>query len=156
MNRLELVKRLAEYATRPVDGGEEPREDAANDVYAAHAAAAEAAPGPGANDLFVWFEDTSARARDSRRGIAGLPESLLPYSRGLKVVDRRYVEGHFHLLSAARLRCNDRFGERIAALYTAALSVGTIAWIGTGVQYERAWREMFPYASERGLDVKRS
>jgi len=161
MNRLELVKRLAEFATRPVsDGteaaaGPEASNDAAHDAPArdiapAHAAAAEIAPGPGANDLFVWFEDTSGRARDARRGIAGLPESLLPYSRGLRVIDRRYVEGHFHLLSAVRLRCHDRFGERIAALYTAALSVGTIAWIGTGVQYERAWREMFPYAAADG------
>jgi len=141
MNRLELVKRLAEFATRPVNDAD------ATDVANAHAAAAAAAaPGEGINDLFVWFEDTSGRARDARRGIAGLPECLLPYSRGLRVVDRHYVEGHFHLLSAARMRCGDRFGERIAALYTAALSVGTIAWIGTGVQYERAWREMFPAA----------
>jgi hypothetical protein len=42
-----------------------------------------------------------------------------------------------------RLRVNGKFGERIAALYTAALSVGTVAWIGTGEQYARAWEELY-------------
>ena len=46
-----------------------------------------------------------------------------------------------------RIRCADRFGEKIAAIYTAALSVGTIAWIGTGSQYERAWNEMYPQSA---------
>ncbi|HRK55961.1 MAG TPA: hypothetical protein PLQ67_00375 [Burkholderiaceae bacterium] len=94
-------------------------------------------------DLYVWFEDTSARVYSSRRGIAGLPESLLPYARGLRVVERQYVEGHLHLLAAVHLRCTEHFGERVSALYTAALSVGTVAWIGTGEQYARAWQEMY-------------
>ena len=94
-------------------------------------------------DLYVWFEDTSGRIYSSRRGIAGLPESLLPYAPGLRVIERHYVEGHLHLLSAVHLRCRENFGERISALYTAALSVGTVAWIGTGEQYARAWQEMY-------------
>ncbi len=61
----------------------------------------------------------------------------------MQVIDRRYAEGHLHLLSAVRLRVNGKFGERIAALYTAALSVGTVAWIGTGEQYARAWEELY-------------
>jgi hypothetical protein len=48
-----------------------------------------------------------------------------------------------HLLCAARLACRGESAERIASLYTAALSVGTVAWVGTGAQYERAWTEMY-------------
>jgi hypothetical protein len=144
MSRLELVRKLAEFTTRPIAG---PMHQPIGDPLA------EAQP-PLAirhgTDLFVWFEDTSNRYRGTRRGIAGLPESLLPYADDLRIVDRRYVEGHLHLLSAVRLRCRggkDSVGERIASLYTAALSVGTIAWIGTGSQYEQAWNEMFPYSA---------
>jgi hypothetical protein len=130
MTRTELVRRLAEHATRPLS--EHARGDAGS------------APLGGGTDLFVWFEDTSERRRDGRRGIAGLPESLLPYARGMRVLARIYAQGHPHLLSAARIRACEGLGERIAALYTAALSVGTIAWIGTGEQYERAWNELYP------------
>ena len=131
MNRAELVRRLAEHATRPLS--EHIRLDAAR-----------SAPSSGSTDLFVWFEDTSERRRDGRRGIAGLPESLLPYASGMRVIARIYAPGHPHLLSAARIRTRDGLGERIAALYTAALSVGTVAWIGTGEQYERAWNDLYP------------
>jgi hypothetical protein len=62
----------------------------------------------------------------------------------MRVVARVYAEGHPHLLSAARIRTRGGLGDRIAALYTAALSVGTVAWIGTGEQYERAWNELYP------------
>lgn len=130
MTRTELVRRLAEHATRPLS---EHAREAAGSPSAA-----------GSTDLFVWFEDTSERRRDGRRGIAGLPESLLPYAAGMRVIARVYAEGHPHLLSAVRIRTRDALGERIAALYTAALSVGTIAWIGTGEQYERAWNELYP------------
>jgi len=131
MTRTELVRRLAEHATRPLS------------EHARLAAASAPAPCNSA-DLFVWFEDTSERRRDGRRGVAGLPESLLPYAAGMRVVARVYAEGHPHLLSAVRIRVREGLGERIAALYTAALSVGTIAWIGTGEQYERAWTELYP------------
>lgn len=140
MNRQELMKRLAESATRPLaDCMHQPAE-------AEPFGRSEA--GEGCTDLFVWFEDTSGRFRDGRRGIAGLPESLLPLAKGVRVIERRYAEGHMHLLAAVRIRCADRFGERIASIYTAALSVGTIAWIGTGRQYEEAWREMYPYGGQ--------
>jgi len=46
------------------------------------------------------------------------------------------------------LKHTREFGERVAALYTAALSVGTVAWIGTGAQYAQAWAEMYPYGSQ--------
>jgi hypothetical protein len=131
MTRTELVRRLAEHATRPLS--EHVRLDAARTT----------ATGTG-TDLFVWFEDTSERRRDGRRGIAGLPESLLPYASNMRVVSRVYAPGHPHLLSAVRIRTRDGLGERIAALYTAALSVGTVAWIGTGEQYERAWEDLYP------------
>ena len=98
---------------------------------------------PRCANSFVWFEDTSARAIDGRRGIAGLPESLLPLAAGLRVVERRFAEGHMHLLCAVRLTCRGDAAERIASLYTAALAVGTVAWVGTGAQYERAWTEMY-------------
>jgi hypothetical protein len=130
MTRTELVRRLAEHATRPLS--EHVRGDGPSGTA------------KGGTDLFVWFEDTSERRRDGRRGIAGLPESLLPYASGMRVLARVYAEGHPHLLSAARIRAREGLGERIAALYTAALSVGTIAWIGTGEQYERAWNELYP------------
>ncbi len=131
MTRTELVRRLAEHATRPLSEH-------------ARKVAVGSPPEASSTDLFVWFEDTSERRRDGRRGIAGLPESLLPYAGGMQVIARVYAEGHPHLLSAARIRTRDGLGERIAALYTAALSVGTIAWIGTGEQYERAWNELYP------------
>jgi hypothetical protein len=131
MTRTELVRRLAEHATRPLS--EHARPDAGSNAAAA-----------AGTDLFVWFEDTTERRRDGRRGVAGLPESLLPYAPGMRVIARVYAEGHPHLLSAARIRTREGLGERIAALYTAALSVGTIAWIGTGEQYERAWNDLYP------------
>jgi len=62
----------------------------------------------------------------------------------MRVLERKYADGHLHLLTAARIECTERFGERIASLYTAALSVGTIAWIGTGSQYQSAWSELYP------------
>jgi hypothetical protein len=143
MTRAELVKRLAEYATRPIAEGE-PSAGGMHQPVEAPAPHADG-DGDGASDLFVWFENTVGRHANGRRGIAGLPESLLPWDHKMRVIERRYAEGHLHLLSAVRLRCPERQGERIAAIYTAALSVGTIAWIGTGRQYERAWREMYPY-----------
>jgi hypothetical protein len=130
MTRTELVRRLAEHVTRPLS--EYARQAAAQDCVAA-----------GSTDLFVWFEDTSERRRDGRRGIAGLPESLVPYAAGMRLVARVYAQGHPHMLSAVRIRARDGLGERIAAIYTAALSVGTVAWIGTGEQYERAWNELY-------------
>jgi hypothetical protein len=138
MTRTELVRRLAEHATRPLS------------EHARRAAAAAAAPSTSA-DLFVWFEDTSERCRDGRRGVAGLPESLLPYAPGMRVVTRVYAGGHPHLLTAVRIRVPEGIGDRIAALYTAALSVGTIAWIGTGEQYERAWNELYPAGESPAL-----
>lgn len=172
MSRMELVKRLAEFATRPLSdprtsgasgaaqpSGASPRHQV--DEHDPYATGPELLDfGAGAplardtaltvQDLYVWFEDTSGRHRDGRRGIAGLPESLLPHAHGTRVVERRYVDGHLHLLSAVRLRCSEQFGERIAALYTAALSVGTVAWIGTGAPYARAWREMYPCSAQAG------
>jgi hypothetical protein len=148
MSRSELVRRLAEFATRPLsraNGASPP--SAATFGFDDRAPLARDAELHQSHDLFVWFEDTSARQREGRRGIAGLPEVLLPYARGTRVIERRYADGHLHLLSAVRIRCVDQFGERIAALYTAALSVGTVAWIGTGAQYARAWREMYPYSA---------
>jgi hypothetical protein len=133
MTRNELVRRLAEFSTRPVA-----------DIASEQGEAVR--PRDVGGELFVWFEDTSARRRDGRRGMAGLPESLLPYSRRMVIVDRHYVEGHLHMLSAVRIVYRDRLSEGIAALYTAALAVGTVAWIGTGVHYETAWNEMFRYA----------
>jgi hypothetical protein len=130
MTRTELVRRLAEHVTRPPS------------AYTRQAAS-QGAVAAGSTDLFVWFEDTSERRRDGRRGIAGLPESLLPYAAGMRVVTRVYAPGHPHMLSAVRIRARDGLGERIAALYTAALSVSTVAWIGTGEQYERAWNELY-------------
>jgi hypothetical protein len=131
MTRAQLMKQLAEIATRPL-------------VQDMHQPVRDVPPAPVVErDLYVWFEDTSARAQDGRRGIAGLPESLLPYARGMRVVERRFAEGHMHLLCAVRLKCQCDAADRVAALYTAALSVGTVAWIGTGAQYERTWTEMY-------------
>jgi len=59
------------------------------------------------------------------------------------VLERRYALGHKHLLTALRVRCRDRAAERIAAIYTAALAVGTVAWIGSGSQYEMAWNALY-------------
>lgn len=139
--RLEMVRQIAETATRPV-------EDFMQQPVELIPEPATAAPEVQTQELFVWFEDTFTRQRDgSLRGCAGLPESLLPWPQDgdttMQVVDRRYVEGHLHMLGAVRLRVTGKFGERIAALYTAALSVGTVAWIGTGEQYVRAWEELY-------------
>ena len=131
MTRTELVRRLAEHATRPLS--EHARLDATR-----------VSPAVGSTDLFVWFEDTSERRRDGRRGIAGLPESLVPYAPGMRVVARVYAEGHPHLLSAARIRLRDGLGERIAALSTAALSVE---------QYERAWNDLYPNGQAAALQA---
>ncbi len=143
MNRSQLVKQLAEIATKPIGASELPAASVESD---------RSLPTPrtaGATELFVWFEDTSTHAAEGRRGMAGLPESLLPYGASTRVVDRRYAEDHFHLLSAVRIRCHDQVSEMIAALYTAALSVGTVAWIGTGSQYCRTWDDMYPSTAER-------
>ena len=139
MTRSQLVKQLAEIATRPIGNAAaaEPQPPAAETAEQSTAQA----------ELFVWFEDTSARATEGGRGMAGLPESLLPYGMSMRVVDRRYAEDHFHLLSAVRLRCTDDPSELIAALYTSALSVGTVAWVGTGSQYSRAWNDMYAPSS---------
>ncbi len=138
MTRNQLVKQLADIATRPVSAR-------VTDTAAADVATIDRvnlAP----TELFVWFEDTAARALEGRRGVAGLPESLLPINRGMKLVERRYAENHLHLLSAVRIACRQNVSETIASLYTAALSVGTVAWIGTGAQYARTWNDMYPTA----------
>ena len=150
MTRTELVKRLAEYATKPLTQERTAAFDAGmHQPVETDEAKTPAPPARPGGDLFVWFEDTAARRNTGRRGIAGLPESLLPWDTKMRVIERRYAEGHLHLLSAVRLRCGERQGERIAAIYTAALSVGTVAWIGTGRQYEQAWNEMFPYGADQ-------
>lgn len=131
MTRAELMKQLAQIATRPLVAEPHLAETVEPPVAAAE------------RELYVWFEDTSTRHSEGRRGIAGLPESLMPHARGMRVVERRYTEGHMHLLAAVRLRCQGEAADRIAALYTAALSVGTVAWIGTGAQYERTWLELY-------------
>jgi len=134
MTRHEMLRRLAEDATQPL-------EDFMHQPVLSSSAPVADAPVPNpVTEMFVWFEDTSMR----RRGIAGLPECLLPYGEGMRVLERKYADGHLHLLTAARIECTERFGERIASLYTAALSVGTIAWIGTGSQYQSAWSELYP------------
>ncbi len=139
MTRNQLVKQLAEISTRPI-GAAATSVAALPEPVAIHENAA--AP----TELFVWFEDTSARALEGRRGVAGLPESLLPISREMRIVERRYAENHLHLLSAVRIACRDNAAELIASLYTAALSVGTVAWIGTGRQYAHTWTDMYPAA----------
>jgi hypothetical protein len=106
------------------------------------------APLDQARDLFVWFEDSSSRDEEGYAGIAGLPESLLPTASGMRAIERHYAPGHPHLLSAVRLRCATPSDERIAAIYTAALSVGTVAWIGSGAQYELAWTALYASGEE--------
>jgi hypothetical protein len=150
MARLDVVKQLAENATRPIA-------DYMHQPVDPPEVAQEPVRAPETTDLFVWFEDTAVRQRDgNRRGAAGLPESLLPWPQDgeatMQVIDRRYAEGHLHLLAAVRLRVNGKFGERIAALYTAALSVGTVAWIGTGAQYERAWSDLYMKPEDSGTN----
>ncbi len=137
MTRNELVKQLAEISTRPISIAK------TADATTAEPEAARV-NGEAPTELFVWFEDTAARALEGRRGVAGLPESLLPISREMKLVERRYAANHLHLLSAVRISCRQNAAELIASLYTAALSVGTVAWIGTGRQYARTWNEMYP------------
>ena len=144
MNRSQLVKQLAEIATKPIGAAIEPAAVPPSAVRAPDAAR----PAEG-SELFVWFEDTSTRTAEGRSGMAGLPESLLPYGPGMRILDRRYAEDHFHLLCAVRIRCREDASELIAALYTAALSVGTVAWIGTGSQYSRTWNDMYPSSTER-------
>jgi hypothetical protein len=143
MTRSQLVKQLAEIATKPLNLESDPSTTPVALVRAVEQSRIEG------TELFVWFEDTSARTIEGRRGMAGLPESLLPYSPSMRLLDRRYAEDHFHLLSAVRIRCKQDAGELIAALYTAALSVGTVAWIGTGSQYCRTWDDMYPSSAER-------
>jgi hypothetical protein len=144
MTRNQLVRQLAELATRPIGPLAQP--EATPSEVVRPISQASTAP---ANELFVWFEDTASRAADGRCGMAGLPESLLPYTPSMRVLERRYAEDHFHLLSAVRIRCPEQTSELIAALYTAALSVGTVAWIGTGPQYCRTWNDMYPSSTER-------
>jgi hypothetical protein len=69
----------------------------------------------------------------------------------MQVIDRDYAPGHAHLLSAVRLRLNGDVSARTVALYTSALSVGTVAWIGTGPQYERAWNDLYATDESRAL-----
>ena len=142
MTRNQLVKQLAEISTRPV--GAASASDTAAVEPASNKGCAEAP-----TELFVWFEDTAARALEGRRGIAGLPESLLPISREMRLVERRYAENHLHLLSAVRIACRQNAAELIASLYTAALSVGTVAWIGTGKQYAHTWSDMCPATAKK-------
>lgn len=134
MTRMTLFRQLAQDATRPLHELAAPAPRNGDSVDP--------------RDLFIWFEDTSERRRDGERGIAGLPECLLPVSAGMRVIERRYAHGHLHLLTAIRVRCRDRAAERIAAIYTAALAVGTVAWIGTGAQYEVAWNALYSTAGD--------
>lgn len=140
MTRNQLVKQLADIATRPITPG--PTADAA----IGEPAQIDAMSAP-PTELFVWFEDTAARALGGRKGIAGLPESLLPINRKMQIVERRFAENHLHLLTAVRIKCRESASELIASLYTSALSVGTVAWIGTGSQYARTWDDMYSSAS---------
>lgn len=145
MTRLEVFRRMAEPSATPLDHFIVPDASPVRFVGSAPGAA---------RDLFVWFEDTSGRTGEGTcPGIAGLPECLLPWPQGasqsMQVVARDYAPGHSHLLSAVRLRLNGDRSALTVAVYTAALSVGTIAWIGTGPQYERAWNEFYPADDER-------
>ncbi len=140
MTRNQLVKQLADIATRPIVPAP------ATDAGLADPAQLDASYVP-PTELFVWFEDTAARALGGRKGIAGLPESLLPINRKMRITERRYAEDHLHLLTAVRIKCRENASELIASLYTAALSVGTVAWIGTGTQYARTWNDMYSSAS---------
>lgn len=142
MAKAEFIRQMAEQTTRPLHDFEDVptldlvpkpiQEDEAEDAH----------------DLFVWFENTSERIQDGQCGIAGLPECLVPVSTGMRVVERHYVVGHAHLLSAVRIHCQDRRSERIAAIYTAALAVGTVAWVGSGLQYELAWNALYSEAED--------
>ena len=132
MSRMALFRQLAEDATKPLE-----------DLGPPSAPPDGKALSDDGRDLFIWFEDTSERQRHGQRGIAGLPESLFPLAHGMRVLERRYALGHQHLLTALRVRCRDRAAERIAAIYTAALAVGTVAWIGSGSQYEMAWNALY-------------
>ena len=154
MTRITLFRQFAEDATSPLEALAK-----TVDVESVPAASRDEGHGtvgtptamlsnPDGRDLFVWFEDTSERRQDGERGIAGLPESLLPVAFGMKVMERRYAAGHLHLLTAIRIRCRERTNERIAAIYTAALAVGTVAWMGTGAQYELAWNALYAAESE--------
>lgn len=156
MTRMAIFRQIAVDATKPLEvlAATVPGQSGCDAAAAGgtpngttHAAVRE----PDARDLFVWFEDTSERQREGDRGIAGLPECLLPVAFGMKVIERRYAAGHLHLLTAIRVRCRDRADERIAAIYTAALAVGTVAWMGTGSQYEIAWNALYSAEAE-GLD----
>ena len=156
MTRMTLIRQLAEDATTPLEVLAVREQQA----FAAQPLAGGVPPDgivqeepcePDARDLFVWFEDTSERQSDGDPGIAGLPESLLPVSYGMQVIERRYAAGHLHLLTAIRVRCRERADERVAAIYTAALAVGTVAWMGTGSQYELAWNALYAEDVE-GLD----
>ena len=140
MNRSQLVKALAESATHPLADGDSESVTAAPGT----------SPVASRREIFVWFEDTSTRPIEGRRGIAGLPESLLPHLGATRVRERRYSEGHMHLLAAARMECGDEPSELFAALYTAALSVGTVAWIGTGAKYARTWNDMYGLTTRAG------
>jgi hypothetical protein len=158
MTRLDLFRQLAEDATAPLDqlAGAAPLARATSEASIGGIPTGTTGGtlcNPDARDLFVWFEDTSDRQGDGDRGIAGLPECLLPVAFGMKVVERRYAAGHLHLLTAVRVRCRERADERIAAIYTAALAVGTIAWMGTGSQYEMAWNALYSAETE-GLDPR--
>lgn len=149
MTRLEVFRKMAEASAKPLDHFIVP--DKAPVRFVAPASAPVAA-----TDLFVWFEDTSARDAESEgAGIAGLPECLLPWpqdeAESMQVIDRDYAPGHAHLLSAVRLRLNGDVSARTVALYTSALSVGTVAWIGTGPQYERAWNDLYATDESRAL-----
>jgi hypothetical protein len=110
---------------------------------------AEATTLPRATDLFVWFEDNRQARGGAMRGAAGFLECLLPVGKDVRVLERRYADGHVHLLAAVRIRCDPRQAECVATIYTSALALGTIAWIGTGEQYRRAWMQMYPRTARR-------
>jgi hypothetical protein len=156
MTRTDLFRQLADDATTPLEMLAHTEHAQAGSAETAvggtpNGTALEVRCDPDARDLFVWFEDTSDRQSNGERGIAGLPECLLPVAFGMKVLERRYAAGHLHLLTAIRVRCRERADERVAAIYTAALAVGTVAWMGTGSQYEMAWNALYSAESE-GLE----
>jgi hypothetical protein len=147
MTRLEVFRKMAEANVKPLDHFIVP--DTAPVRFVATSPVA-------ATDLFVWFEDTSARDDEAAGpGIAGLPECLLPWPQApgesMQVIDRDYAPSHAHLLSAVRLRLIGDVTARTVALYSSALSVGTVAWIGTGLQYERAWNDLYTTDEGRAL-----
>ena len=136
MTRSTLIRKMAEDATRPLDDFGQPTRIQLTPSL------------DQPRDLFVWFEDSSGRDEDGYLGIAGLPESLLPTAQGMRIIERHYAPGHPHLLSAVRIRCASPNDERIAAIYTAAMAVGTVAWIGTGAQYELAWTALYAQSGD--------